>query len=83
MTRTNVGKRLAVVLNGAVISAPVIREPILGGQGIVSGDFSAQEAQDLALLLRAGALSAPPRVLEERIVGPGLGADSSPRRLDP
>ncbi|MCR9070190.1 MAG: protein translocase subunit SecD [Alphaproteobacteria bacterium] len=75
-TAENVGKPFAIVLDGQVISAPVIREPILGGSAQISGRFSVQEAQDLALLLRAGALPAPLTVLEERSVGPGLGADS-------
>ena len=76
ITQENVSKRLAIVLDGKVISAPVIREPILGGSGIISGRFTTQEAQDLALLLRAGALPAPLTYLEERTVGPSLGADS-------
>ena len=59
-----------------MISAPVIREPILGGSGQISGNFTISGAQDLALLLRAGALPAPLTILEERTVGPGLGADS-------
>ena len=75
-TRNNVGKQLAIVLDGKVISAPVIREPILGGNGIISGSFSLKEVQDLALLLRAGALPAPLTILEERTVGASLGADS-------
>jgi preprotein translocase subunit SecD len=75
-TQQNVGKPLAIVLDGKVISAPVIRDAILGGSGIISGSFSTQEVQDLALLLRAGALPAPLTVMEERSVGPGLGADS-------
>jgi len=75
-TQENVGKLFAIVLDDKVISAPVIREPILGGRGIISGRFTVQEAQDLALLLRAGALPAPLKILEERTVGPGLGADS-------
>ncbi len=75
-TTENVGRPFAIILDDKVISAPVIREPILGGTGIISGSFSVQEAQDLALLLRAGALPAPLTVLEERSVGPGLGADS-------
>lgn len=75
-TAANVGRPFAIVLDDKVISAPVIREPILGGSGIISGSFTAQAAQDLALLLRAGALPAPLTVLEERTVGPGLGADS-------
>ena len=75
-TSKNVGKLFAIVLDRKVISAPVIREPILGGSGQISGSFSFQSAQDLALLLRAGALPAPLTILEERSVGPGLGADS-------
>jgi preprotein translocase subunit SecD len=75
-TSENVGRPFAIVLDGRVISAPVIREAILGGSGIISGSFTTQGAQDLALLLRAGALPAPLLVLEERSVGPGLGADS-------
>ena len=75
-TSKNVGKLFAIVLDGKVISAPVIREPILGGSGQISGSFTFQSAQDLALLLRAGALPAPLTILEERSVGPGLGADS-------
>lgn len=75
-TRNNVGRLFAIVLDGKVISAPVIREPITGGSGVISGSFTTQGAQDLALLLRAGALPAPISVLEERTVGPGLGADS-------
>jgi protein-export membrane protein SecD len=75
-TQENVGRPFAIVLDGKVISAPVIREPILGGNGVISGDFTTQEARDLALLLRAGALPAPLKILEERTVGPGLGADS-------
>jgi preprotein translocase subunit SecD len=75
-TTQNVGKRLAIVLDGQVISAPRIREPILGGSGVISGNFTPQEAHDLALLLRAGALPAPLEVVEERTVGPGLGSDS-------
>src|SRR5258706_15293248 len=75
-TRKNVGKPFAIVLDNKVISAPVIREPILGGSGIISGSFTVQSASDLALLLRAGALPAPITILEERTVGPDLGADS-------
>ncbi len=75
-TGEHVGRPLAVVLDNEVISAPVIREPILGGSGIISGSFSLAEAQNLALLLRAGALPAPLIYLEERTVGPGLGQDS-------
>ncbi|MEM6665301.1 MAG: protein translocase subunit SecD, partial [Pseudomonadota bacterium] len=75
-TQQNVGRPFAIVLDEEVISAPVIREPILGGSGQISGQFSVEEANDLAILLRAGALPAPLTILEERTVGPGLGADS-------
>jgi preprotein translocase subunit SecD len=75
-TREHVGEPLAIVLDNKVISAPVIREPILDGRGVISGNFTVQSASDLALLLRAGALPAPLTTLEERTVGPGLGADS-------
>jgi preprotein translocase subunit SecD len=75
-TRKNVGRPFAIVLDGKVISAPVIREAILGGSGVISGGFSVQEVNDLALLLRAGALPAPLKILEERTVGPSLGKDS-------
>ena len=75
-TTEHVGERLAIVLDGKVISAPVIREPIRGGRGQISGSFTVAGANDLALLLRAGALPAPLTILEERTVGPGLGADS-------
>lgn len=76
ITTDNVGQLLAILLDDTIISAPRIREPILGGSGVISGNFNVQEAQDLALLLRAGALPAPLTILEERTVGPGLGADS-------
>lgn len=75
-TTENVRRLFAIVLDDRVISAPQIREPILGGRGVISGTFTVEEAQDLALLLRAGALPAPLSYLEERTVGPGLGADS-------
>jgi preprotein translocase subunit SecD len=75
-TQQNVGKRFAIILDNKVISAPVIREPILGGSGQISGNFTVQSANDLAILLRAGALPAPLTVIEERTVGPGLGQDS-------
>jgi protein-export membrane protein SecD len=75
-TTANVGKLFAIVLDNKVLSAPVIREPILGGSGQISGNFTVQSAQDLALLLRAGALPAPLTIIEERTVGPDLGADS-------
>jgi protein-export membrane protein SecD len=75
-TVENVGQPFAIVLDNEVISAPVIREPITGGQGQISGNFTVQSANDLAVLLRAGALPAPLTVVEERTVGPGLGQDS-------
>lgn len=76
VTRANVGRPFAIVLDGKVISAPVIREPITGGRGQISGNFTAQSASDLALLLRAGALPAPLTVIEENTIGPELGADA-------
>jgi len=76
VTRDNVGKRLAIVLDNKIISAPVIREAILGGNSVISGDFTFQSATDLALLLRSGALPAPLKIIEERSVGPDLGEDS-------
>jgi preprotein translocase subunit SecD len=75
-TRDSVGKLFAIVLDNRVISAPRIQSAILGGSGIITGNFSTQSANDLALLLRAGALPAPMKVLEERTVGADLGADS-------
>ncbi len=75
-TTDNVGKRLAIVLDGKIISAPNINEPITSGKGVISGNFSFQEATDLALLLRSGALPTPLDVVEERTVGPDLGEDS-------
>tara|TARA_Y100000590_G_scaffold470087_1_gene661879 strand:+ start:339 stop:1889 length:1551 start_codon:yes stop_codon:yes gene_type:complete len=75
-TSENVGKRFAVILDGVVITAPVINSAITGGSGIITGSFTSQEAADLAVLLRAGALPAPLTIVEERSVGPGLGADS-------
>ena len=75
-TTKNVGKRLAIILDNKVISAPVIQEPITGGNGQISGDFTFQSSTDLALLLRSGALPAPLNIIEERTVGPDLGEDS-------
>ncbi|HTV29050.1 MAG TPA: protein translocase subunit SecD [Xanthobacteraceae bacterium] len=75
-TQQNVGKPFAIVLDNQVVSAPVIQEPILGGQGQITGNFTVQQANDLAILLRAGALPAPLTIVEERTVGPGLGQDS-------
>jgi len=75
-TIENVGKRLAIILDNVVISAPQIREAITGGTGTISGGFTFQEATDLALLLRSGALPTPINIVEERTVGPDLGKDS-------
>ena len=75
-TTTGVGKRLAIILDGKIISAPSVREPIIGGSGQISGNFTFQSATDLALLLRSGALPAPLNIIEERTVGPDLGQDS-------
>ncbi|HUP34876.1 MAG TPA: protein translocase subunit SecD [Candidatus Limnocylindria bacterium] len=76
LTDANVGKRLAIVLDGNVHSAPQIRERIPSGRAQITGGFTSDEATDLAIVLRAGALPAPVQVLEERTVGPSLGADS-------
>jgi len=76
VTQENVGLPFAIILDNKVISAPVIREPILGGTGQISGHFTVQEANDLAVLLRSGALPAKLTVIEERTVGASLGADS-------
>ncbi len=75
-TQQNVGKLFAIILDNQVISAPQIREPILGGTGQISGNFTVEGANDLAVLLRAGALPADLTIVEERTVGPSLGADS-------
>jgi len=76
ITAANVGKPFAIVLDNKVITAPRINSPILGGSGIISGNFTTESANDLSLLLRAGALPAPLKIIEERSVGPSLGADS-------
>ena len=76
VTGENVGKRLAIVLDNKVYSAPTIQEKIAGGKARITGRFTMEEARDLAIVLRAGALPAPVTVLEERTVGPSLGADS-------
>ena len=76
ITTEHVGKRLAIVLDNLIISAPQIREPITAGTGTISGSFTFQEATDLALLLRSGALPTPINIVEERTVGPDLGKDS-------
>ncbi len=76
LTTEHVNERFAIVLDGKVLSAPVIREPIPGGKGQISGNFTLQSAKDLAVLLRSGALPAPLQVIEERTVGAGLGADT-------
>jgi preprotein translocase subunit SecD len=76
VTEQNVGRQLAIILDGNVYSAPRINERIPGGRAVITGQFTVDEARDLAIVLRAGALPAPVRVLEERTVGPSLGADS-------
>ena len=76
VTRANTNKPFAIVLDNVVLSAPNINEPICGGAAIISGSFTVQETTDLSILLRAGALPAPLHVMEERTVGPSLGADS-------
>ncbi len=76
LTQDNVGRRFAVVLDGKVITAPVSRSPILGGSGQIEGSFTVESAQNLAVLLRAGALPADLTIIEERTVGPSLGQDS-------
>ncbi|HKL48637.1 MAG TPA: protein translocase subunit SecD [Desulfuromonadales bacterium] len=76
ITAANVGRRMAIVLDDQVYSAPVIRERISGGSAQISGSFTEQEASDLAIILRAGSLPAPVKILEERTVGPSLGQDS-------
>ena len=75
-TSNNIGRKLAIVLDGKIISAPVIRDTIASGNGQISGGFNFQTATDLALLLRSGALPAPLNIIEERTVGPDLGQDS-------
>ena len=75
-TTKGVGQRLAIILDDKIISAPRVREPIIGGSGQITGDFTFQSATDLALLLRSGALPAPMNIIEERTVGPDLGEDS-------
>lgn len=76
ITASNVGKRMAIVLDDTIYSAPVIRERIAGGSAQISGSFTSQEATDLAIVLRAGSLPAPVQILENRTVGPSLGQDS-------
>jgi len=76
ITRDNVNRRFAIVLDKKILTAPVIREPILGGSGEIEGNFTVQSANDLSVLLRAGALPAPLKPIDQRTVGPELGADS-------
>src|SRR5690606_16715618 len=76
LTQANVGRALAIVLDNRVITAPVIRSVIAGGQGEISGAFTSKEASEVALLLRSGALPAPLDVVEERTIGPDLGSDA-------
>jgi preprotein translocase subunit SecD len=75
-TEQNVGRHLAIILDGTLYSAPRINERIPGGRAVITGQFTVDEARDLAIVLRAGALPAPVTILEERRVGPSLGADS-------
>ncbi len=82
VTAANVGRLFAIVLDDQVISAPSIREPIRGGSGQISGSFTVQSANDLAILLRAGSLPAKLTIVEERSVGPGLGAELDQSRQD-
>ena len=81
LTAANIGKRMAVVLDGKVYSAPVIRDRISGGRAIIEGTFSTAEANDLAVVLRAGALPAPLKTLQDLTVGPSLGQDSIEKGL--
>jgi preprotein translocase subunit SecD len=76
VTEQSVGRRLAIILDGTLYSAPRINERIPGGRAVITGQFTVDEARDLAIVLRAGALPAPVTILEERTVGPSLGADS-------
>ncbi len=76
MTRENVGKPFAIILDDVVVSAPVIQTPILGGSGQISGNFTTEETADLSIVLRSGALPAKLKIVEERTVGPSLGSDS-------
>jgi preprotein translocase subunit SecD len=81
ITEANVKRRLAIVLDGTVYSAPVIQEKIEGGRAQITGNFTTDEAHDLAIVLRAGSLPAPVEILEERTVGPSLGHDSIQKGL--
>ena len=76
LTRENVGKALAIVLDDTIFSAPIIQEPIPGGEARITGNFTPEEARDLAIVLREGALPAPVTIIENRAVGPSLGSDS-------
>src|SRR5262249_20284523 len=76
VTQENIGRPFAIVLDNEVICAPVIRDAILGGSGQISGSFTVESANNLAILLRAGALPAKLTPIEQRVVGPGLGQDS-------
>ncbi len=76
ITAANVGRKIAIVLDNVVYSAPVIREPIPGGHVQITGNFTYDEAHELAIVLRSGALPAPVEIIEERTVGPSLGRDS-------
>lgn len=82
-TAANVGRRLAIVLDGTIYSAPVIREKITGGKAQISGSFTTEDARDLAIVLRAGALPAPVNIISNLTVGPSLGQDLSKRAYEP
>ena len=75
-TKNNIGKRLAIIIDNKVVSAPVVRDAITTGNGQISGSFSVEEANNLAIVLRSGALPAPMSIIEERTVGPDLGQES-------
>ncbi len=76
ITQENIGRIFAIILDGKIVTAPRINTAITQGSGVISGNFTVQEANDVALLLRAGALPAPLKIIEERTVGPSLGLDS-------
>jgi len=76
LTAASIGKNLAIILDGIVVTAPTIKSRISGGSGVIEGQFTMDDARNLAIVLRAGALPAPVNIIEERTVGPGLGEDS-------
>lgn len=82
ITQTNTGKRLAIVLDGQIMSAPNIRQPITGGRGEISGSFTVEEAKDLALILKSGSLPVPIEILSKELIGPKIGADLKERGIN-